>query len=261
MVLLHGFPQDSSCWDRVAPLLHDAGLRTLAPDQRGYSPQARPAGLSAYRLDPLAADVIAILDDAEVDRAHVVGHDWGGAVAWHLGAHHPDRVASLTVLSTPHPAALARSMIGSVQPLRSLYILAVQVPVLPELLLSRTLAPTLRLSGLPRGLAEDYARRLSGPGDLRGPLAWYRAAVQRPPWQAAVVLGDSTIDVPTTYVWGAHDPALGRAAAEDTGRHVVSDYRFVELDAGHWLPELRPAEVAAAVLDRVRATPSGPPPR
>lgn len=261
VVLLHGFPQDSSCWDRVAPVLHDAGLRTLAPDQRGYSPQARPDGLSAYRLDPLAEDVIAILDDVGVDRAHVVGHDWGGAVAWHLGAHHPDRVASLTVLSTPHPAALGRSMIGSVQPLRSLYILAVQVPLLPELLLSRTLGTSLRLSGLPRDLADEYARRLSRPGSLRGPLAWYRAAVQRPPWQAAVVFGDTTIDVPTTYVWGGHDPALGRTAAQDTGRHVAGDYLFVELDAGHWLPELRPLEVAAAILDRVNATSSGPHPR
>lgn len=253
VMLLHGFPQDSGCWAQVTPTLHREGLRTLAPDQRGYSPQARPADVSAYRLETLAADVIAILDASGVDRAHVVGHDWGGAVAWHLGAHHADRVASLTVLSTPHPRALARSMIRSLQPLRSWYTLAVQVPVLPEVLLSRTLETTLRISGLARGPAKRYAQRLSRPADLQGPLSWYRAVVWRPPWEVLAALGDhGTVTVPTSYVWGSRDPALGRAAAESTGDHVTGDYLFVELDAGHWLPEMHPEAVAEAVIDRIR---------
>jgi pimeloyl-ACP methyl ester carboxylesterase len=255
VVLLHGFPQDSTCWAEVTPTLHGAGLRTLAPDQRGYSPAASPADVSAYRVGELARDVLAVLDAAGVDRAHVVGHDWGGAVAWHLGAHHAERIESLTVLSTPHPAALAHSMTRSWQPLRSWYTFAVQVPVLPELVLAHTLRPSLRLSGLPDHLAERYAARLASPSALRGPLAWYRAAARRPPWE---VLGLATggaageVDVPTTYVWGWHDPALGRAAAEATRDHVTGEYLFVELDAGHWLPELHPVEVAGAVLDRVR---------
>lgn len=251
-VLLHGFPQDSRCWAEVAPVLHRGGLRTLAPDQRGYSPTARPVDVSAYRVSALAADALAVMDAAGVGSAHVVGHDWGGAVAWYLGAHHADRVASLTVLSTPHPAALARSMTRSLQPLRSWYTLAVQLPVLPELVLSRTLEPALRLSGLPAGLAHRYARRLADPAALHGPLAWYRAAGRRPPWQLVGAAGGGEVTVPTTYVWGAHDPALGRSAAEATGDHVTGDYLFVELDAGHWLPELNPDEVAGAVLDRVR---------
>lgn len=253
-VLLHGFPQDSRCWCEVAPLLHAGGLRTLAPDQRGYSRGAAPKEVTAYRLEVLAEDVLALLEEAGVARAHVVGHDWGGAVAWHLAAHHPDRVRSLTVLSTPHPSALARSMTRSAQPLRSWYTLAVQVPVLPEIVLSRTLGQALRLSGLPAKLAGQYAARLATPSAMRGPLAWYRAAGRRPPWELLGGGGgdDDVVGVPTTYVWGQRDPALGHAAAEATADHVKGDYRFLELDAGHWLPELRPHEVAAAVLDRAR---------
>lgn len=251
-VLLHGFPQDSRCWSEVAPLLHGGGLRTLAPDQRGYSPGASPQEVAAYRVETLADDVLAVLDEAGVETAHVVGHDWGGGVAWHLGAHHADRVRSLTVLSTPHPRALARSMTRSLQPLRSWYTLAVQVPVVPEVVLSRTLGPALRLSGLPSEHAQEYAARLATASAVRGPLAWYRAAARRPPSE---LLGarahEDVVDVPTTYVWGRRDPALGRAAAEATAEHVHGDYLFLELDAGHWLPELHPREVAGAVLDRV----------
>ena len=251
-VLLHGFPQDSRCWSEVAPLLHEGGLRTLAPDQRGYSPGASPREVAAYRVETLAEDVLAVLDDAGVAGAHVVGHDWGGGVAWHLGAHHSDRVLSLTVLSTPHPRALARSMTRSLQPLRSWYTLAVQVPVVPEVVLSRTLGPALRLSGLPSEHAQEYAARLATASAMHGPLAWYRAAARRPPSE---LLGarapEDVVDVPTTYVWGRRDPALGRAAAEATAEHVHADYVFLELDAGHWLPELHPREVAGPVLDRV----------
>lgn len=252
VVLLHGFPQDSGCWDDVVPALHRAGLRTLAPDQRGYSPGARPGGVSDYTVDTLAGDVVALLDAAGVGRAHLVGHDWGGAVAWHLGARHAERVASLTVLSTPHPRALAWSMTRSLQPLRSWYTLAVQVPVLPELVLSRTLGAALRLSGLPSDPARRYAERLSSPSDLHGPLAWYRAVGRRSPAEVLAALADpGTVSVPTSYVWGSHDPALGRAAAEATGDHVCGEYLFVELDAGHWLPELHPHAVADAVLHRI----------
>lgn len=153
VLLLHGFPQDGGCWDDVVPALHRAGLRTLAPDQRGYSPGARPDDVCDYRLERLTGDALAVLEACGVERAHVVGHDWGGALAWRLGAQHPARVMSLTVLSTPHPAALARSMGTSLQAVRSWYTLAVQVPVVPEVVLSRTLEPALRASGLAPGPA------------------------------------------------------------------------------------------------------------
>lgn len=251
VVLLHGFPQDSSAWDAVAPRLHGAGLRTLAPDLRGYSPGARPSRRSMYTAAEYTADLIALLDAAGAEQAHVVGHDWGGAAAWVAGSRFPERVASLVVLSTPHPAAMARALTRSAQALRSWYMGLFQLPVLPELLVSRTLHRTLTGSGLPGEQADRYATRMREPGALTGALNWYRGL------PASLLNPVPGCPVPTTYVWGREDFALGRVAAEATARHVSGPYRFVELDAGHWLPETRPREVATVILDRVL----GPDPR
>lgn len=243
VVLLHGFPQDSTCWDRVSPVLHAAGLRTLAPDQRGYTPGARPAGRSAYRTEVLVADVLALLDAAGLGRAHVVGHDWGGIVGWALAAQHPERVESLTAASVPHPRALARSLLSSPQALRSAYVAAFQLPAAPESLLGPRLEVLLRRSGLPAAEAARYAARMQEPGALTGALNWYRAL----PLSRT---GTGPVDVPTTYAWGNRDPALGRRAAELTAEHVRGPYRFAELDAGHWLPETRPELLARLVVER-----------
>jgi pimeloyl-ACP methyl ester carboxylesterase len=251
VVLLHGFPQDSGSWHRVAPLLHAAGLRTLAPDQRGYSPGARPRGRRSYRMPLLVADVLALLDDRGLQRAHVVGHDWGGAVGWGLAGGHPHRVSTLTVLSTPHPSAMIAAMTSSTQPLASWYMAAFQLPVLPEAVVGRSMARSLHRSGLPREDAERYERRMSEPGALTGALAWYRAL----PFSAGPLSAGGSIPssrVPTTYAWGRRDFALKRRAAELTARYVEGPYRFEVLEAGHWLPERRPSEVADLVLDRVR---------
>jgi pimeloyl-ACP methyl ester carboxylesterase len=243
VVLLHGFPQDGTSWERVLPDLHAAGLRTLVPDQRGYAPGARPEGRSAYRTELLVADVVALLDAAALDRAHVVGHDWGGIVGWTLAAQHPRRVASLTVASVPHPQALSRSLLNSPQALRSAYVGLFQLPRLPEALLAPRLEPLLRRSGLPGAEAARYAARMREPGALTAALNWYRAL----PLSRSRT---GTVAVPTTYAWGNRDGALGRRAAELTEEHVTGPYRFVELDAGHWLPETRPAELARLLLER-----------
>lgn len=247
VVLLHGFPQDAGAWDRVAPQLHQAGLRTLAPDQRGYSPGARPRGRRAYRMAELVGDVLALLADRGLTRAHVVGHDWGGAVAWALAGVQPARVSTLTVLSTPHPAAMAAAMTSSRQALSSWYMAAFQLPLLPEAVLGRTLRRTLVRSGLPAEDARRYARRMAEPGALSAALGWYRAL----PFAGRDAV--PPVRVPTTYVWGARDFALGRRAAELTARQVRGPYRFAELAAGHWLPERSADDVAALVLDRVRS--------
>lgn len=273
VVLLHGFPQDNTCWDAVTPALHQAGLRTLAPNQRGYAAQAGPRNRSAYRMHGLVDDILALLNAAGLDRAHLVGHDWGGAVAWMAATAHPERFTTLTVLSTPHPQALTWAMTHSDQVLRSWYMTAFQVPLLPEWLLARRLGEVLRRSGLPERYADRYAARFADPASLTGPIGWYRA--MPPPTlgvrknlrralgglRGVVPLATARPDgpdprhlvrVPTTYVWGRDDVALGRAAAERTGDYVRADYRFVELAAGHWLPETVPGRVAAEVADRVR---------
>jgi pimeloyl-ACP methyl ester carboxylesterase len=246
VVLLHGFPQDPSAFDGVVPLLHEQGLRTLTPTQRGYSPTARPQHRRDYRTVETVGDVLALLDAAGLSRAHVVGHDWGGAQAWGLGAWHPDRVASLTVLSTPHPAAMVRSLVSSAQGLRSWYMGFFQLPSLPERMVSRTLRKTLTDSHLPAQYVDRYCRAIKEPGALSGALGWYRGL----PFSARPAVGP--VSVPTTYLWGRHDFALGRAAAERTGVHVEAPYVFRKLRAGHWLPETNPGDVAGAVLEQVR---------
>ncbi|MCU0266924.1 MAG: alpha/beta hydrolase [Actinomycetia bacterium] len=252
VVLLHGFPQGASCWRDVVPALHAAGFRTLAPDQRGYSPRARPGATSAYRWRELVDDVLALLDAAEAPRAHVVGHDWGGGVAWVLGATAPDRVRTLAVVSTPHPAAMRGSLLHG-QLLRSWYMGLFQVPWLAE----RLLAPDGRFwsavrDDLPDDFAAGYAERMRDRAARTAALAWYRAIpaeVTRP----SVAVGP--VDVPTLYVWGDRDPALGAAAARATRECVRGPYRFEVLaGAGHWIPETRGPELAVLLLEHL-----GPP--
>lgn len=245
IVLLHGFPANSSSWDEVAPLLHEAGFRTLAPDQRGYSPGARPSGRTAYRPRELVRDVLALLDAAGAEKASVVGHDWGGIVAWWLGMVAPSRVEQLTVLSTPHPQAFRRAMLSSDQALRSTYAAFFQLPYLPERLMVPRLERLLKSSGVPDRYVNRYAAAMRQPGVLTAALNWYRAA-----WLpgGGRQNGDGQVRVPTRYIWGNRDVALCRRAAELSRRYVQASYKFVEVDKLHWLPERNPELVAEQIL-------------
>jgi pimeloyl-ACP methyl ester carboxylesterase len=251
VILLHGFPETSASWTAVTPGLVEAGLRVLAPDQRGYSPGARPHGRRPYVLSELVADVVALADRAGVDRFHAVGHDWGGAVAWALAATCPERLLTLTVLSTPHPEAMLRSMVTSGQGLHSWYMAFFQLPAVPERLLlagdGRLFRRAMRQSGLPDRDIDTYYAKLRQPGALTAALNWYRALPltmrerQRTP-----------ISVPTLYVWSTDDVALGRKAAELTARYVAGPYRFEVLDGvSHWIPEEAPDTVVRLLLDHI----------
>ena len=244
VVCLHGFPQGPEAYDAVVARLTPHGLRVLVPEQRGYCPTARPPRRRDYALPELVADVVALLDAAGARRVHLVGHDWGGVVAWATAARHPGRVASLTVLSQAHPAAFGAAMTRSTQPLRSTYVAFFQLPVVPERLLlaggGTLLAASLRRSGLPAGLAAGYARRHAAPGSLTAALNWYRALPHAGPV--------GPVEVPVTYLHGRRDPFYARAAVTGTAAHVRGPYREVSLDTGHWVPELAPGAVADAVL-------------
>ncbi|GAB6897998.1 alpha/beta fold hydrolase [Kineosporia succinea] len=253
VILLHGFPQTSTCWAKVEPLLHSHGIRTIAPDQRGYSPGARPLQRKRYATAELMDDVVALLESVGHRTAHLVGHDWGGALAWSLAGRHADRFRSVTVLSTPHPAAMSKAWTSSSQALKSWYMGAFQIPYGPEALLrSDRFQQELMRSGLPEPLARRDARRLRQPNAATGALNWYRGI----PYSGGTPAGVAKL--PVTYVWGAQDPFLGRAAAEASAQHIDAnyrnDYRFVELDAGHWLPETNPDQVAQAIVGRVQGT-------
>ena len=248
IVLLHGFPQNRHEWDGVIPQLTAAGYRVLAPDQRGYSPGARPAGRKAYVQSQLVDDVLALLDAAGAEQVHLVGHDWGALVAWALASRHPERVRTLTAVSVPHPRAFLQAMPHG-QLLKSWYMAAFQVPGLAERLL-----PTRR--GLAfaggTGLSVEQMRAYVEPlgrAGLTTALNWYRAL----PWSLREKGYDRRITVPTTYVWSDGDTALGRAGAEATGKFVTAPYRFAVLPGlSHWIPDEDPDALAELVLDRVR---------
>ncbi|MEU5790762.1 alpha/beta fold hydrolase [Micromonospora purpureochromogenes] len=251
VLLLHGFPQHGGEWDEVVPALHAAGLRTYAPDQRGYSPGARPAEVAAYRLPELVEDAVGLLDALGVEAAHVVGHDWGAVVAWGLAAGHPERVRTLTAVSVPHPAAMAHALENDPrQKARSSYMLLFRQPGKAEKVLLAVRATALRrmLSGVgDAGRVARYAEPMREPGALSGALNWYRAMSR------ADLVRTGPVAVPTTFVWSDGDVAIGRTAAEACAAQVTGPYRFVALTGvTHWIPDEAPAPLAEAILARVR---------
>jgi pimeloyl-ACP methyl ester carboxylesterase len=252
VLMLHGFPQNAVMWDAVSVPLHAAGLRTIAPDQRGYSPGARPPDVRAYEIGECIADAAAILDALDVPAAHVVGHDWGAAVGWGLAARHPERVLSLTAVSVPHPRALARALRTSFDQIRrSAYIPLFRLRDRPEALLlgddARRLRGIFADSGLDPAAVNRYVTPMLAPGALTAALNWYRAI------NLTGRTGIGPVAVPTTYLWSDRDRAIGRAAATRCAAEVEGEYRFVELPGiSHWIPDQAPGVVADAVLERTR---------
>jgi pimeloyl-ACP methyl ester carboxylesterase len=251
VLLLHGFPETSLSWAAVTPRLAEAGLRTYAVDQLGYSPGARPAEVEAYALTNLAQVTADLMTAMDVPVADVVGHDWGANAAWALAAWHTDRVRSLTAVSVPHPTAFTAAWRSDPeQQERSAYIrLFWQQGKAEEVLLADDARRLRRMFGdvVDREAVDEYVAVLSAPGALTAALNWYRAM------SSATPVDD--VSVPTTYVWSDADVAIGRTAAEACAAHVTGDYRFVELPGvSHWIPEEAPDQLAAAVLDRIASS-------
>ncbi|MFC5142107.1 alpha/beta fold hydrolase [Actinomycetospora rhizophila] len=256
VLLLHGFPQTAASWEPVARRLADAGYRVLAPDQRGYSPGARPQGRRAYRVEELVDDVVALADAAGAETVHVVGHDWGAVVAWALAALHPERVRTLTAVSVPHPAAFVRAMATSRQGALSWYMYFFQLPGAPERLLGRPggLAAALRRAGQGRERARRDEAALAAKGGLRsaltGAVNWYRAM---PFWEHKGL--QLTVGVPTLLVWSDGDVAISRAAVDGTPRWVTGPYRLEVLSGvSHWIPDETPERLADLVLEQLATT-------
>ncbi|MBJ7336923.1 alpha/beta fold hydrolase [Mycolicibacterium sp.] len=248
VVLLHGFPQTSTSWALVRERLHASGFRTLAFDQRGYTPTARPRGRFAYRISALAGDVAALIDSAGAP-VHLVGHDWGAVVAWAVAARHPELLHTLTAVSVPHSRAFLRSLVSSNQPLKSYYMAMFQVPWLPEALLTRYPKLTDRALGN-SGMDAEALRRVHtdiiATGALRTAINWYRAI----PFSSSAYL--RRVSVPTTYLWSTNDVALGRRCAELCEEYVTGPYRFEVTDGSHWIPEEQPDLVHDLIVDRIK---------
>lgn len=249
VVLLHGWPQLNTCWDDVVGPLNDAGYRTLAPNQRGFALNARPRGRRAYRMTELVADIAALVDTIGAP-VHLVGHDWGAAIAWATAGEHPDRIRSLTAVSVPHPAAFVKAMPrGQIK--ESWYMAAFNLPRVPEIILGNPERARMALkvkAKMPAHAFEAYLRDFAGvPERMRTCFGFYRAL----PFSSTRSLRPVT--VPTTYIWSDDDVALVRAGAELCADYVTGDYRFeIIAGASHWLPDEEPKEIARLILERVR---------
>ncbi|MGH9079167.1 MAG: alpha/beta fold hydrolase [Acidimicrobiales bacterium] len=277
VILLHGFPQTSMCFAQTVAVLGRAGYRALAPDQRGYSPGARPAGVEDYALSELCSDVLALADASEIDTFDLVGHDWGGMVGWWVAGLHPDRVRTFTSVSTPHPAALVAALAADAdQTQRSSYLDLFRQPDIPERLFlgergdGEGLRQVFAGSGIDEAAVDPYVEVLAAPGAMTAALNWYRAndlhradvleLATDPELDTDPELGtdlDRATDledvvVPTMYVWSTEDVALGRRAAEATSDHVVGPYRFEVLEGvSHWIPDVAPGPLNQLLLDHL----------
>jgi pimeloyl-ACP methyl ester carboxylesterase len=232
-----------------------AGFRTVAVDQRGYSPGARPAEIADYAIERLLEDIDAFARKlAGEARFHLVGHDWGGLIAWPYAAHHRERLASLTVLSTPHSKAHVEAMRTDPEQQRmSTYIGVFRQPghVAEQALLKDDARKLRAIYGgkCPEREVEANIARLSEPGALTATLNWYRALDNK-------MLG-LPVATPTLYIWGSEDLALGRTGANATGKYVTGSYQFEALEGySHWLPEEAPEMVANLLLAHLAKFPA-----
>jgi pimeloyl-ACP methyl ester carboxylesterase len=261
VLLLHGFPQTSRCWAAQLDALAAEGRRAVAVDQRGYSPGARPDDPAAYAMAHLVDDVLGIVDALQADQVDLVGHDFGGSVAWTVAGHHPGRIRTLTIASTPHPAAFvrayqARDAAPSDQNQRSGYMRAFrEAPrgqIEAQLLADGGAGLRQAYAGLTEASIAAHIEDMSAPGVLVAAVDWYRAM------SAKASVAVPPCPVPTLYVWSDHDPSIGRAAADATADLVTGPYDFVVLEGvSHWIPEQAAATFTPLLLSHLAGRRSG----
>lgn len=253
VVLVHGFPECSLTWRHQAPALARAGHAVVMPDLRGYHRSDKPAGVAAYRLEELVEDLAAIIASTGAPKVHVVGHDWGGAIAWWLAMWRPELVERLVVINCPHPAWQLTMMGDPEQLSRSAYMLWMQLPWISERRLAandfavvrkvfrREPAVPMPDADIERSIA---ALRASSP---RAMMNYYRALLRRNPW--ALRRAMRPIDLPVQVIWGDADRHLGFAYAEPPAKWVWHCRFDVIAGASHWVHVERSDEVNAAILD------------
>jgi pimeloyl-ACP methyl ester carboxylesterase len=258
VLLLHGFAESMHCWDAQVEALAAAGYRAVAPSQRGYSASARPdpGELANYQIERLMDDAMAIVAASGYGdrRFHLAGHDWGGSIAWALADRFADRLASLTVLSRPHPNSFNRALLmtDADQAHRSRHHTAFLEPDAADVVLAddgKWLRERLAANGVPAAAIAQHMAVLGNKAAMEAALAWYRArgAIRSP-------LGP--IRVPTLYIWGDADDTVGRMAAEGTVDFVAAPFAFEVLPGvGHFAADQAPDRVSELMLRHVAAYP------
>ena len=251
---LHGFPELAYSWRHQIPLLAAMGYRVWAPNQRGYGASSRPATVEEYRLDRIVADAAALFDASGARALTLIGHDWGGAVAWHFAIHRVRPLERLVVMNLPHPRCYARALRYWPQRRRSWYMAAFQLPLLPERMLGRDDAAGVRhafrdmavdQTRFPDAVLDVYAAAALRPGALTAMLNWYRAVVRYP--DAMRLTNGGRVDVPVLIVWGEADAALGIETLDGTER-FVADLTIRRLPGvSHWVQQEAPEAVNAVL--------------
>ena len=257
ILCLHGFPESAVSWRYQLVPLAQAGFLVWAPDLRGYAGTTRPAGIDAYRIESLMDDVTGLLDAAQMQRAILVGHDWGGIIAWYYAMRHTDRVEALVIVNAPHPACFEREVRHWRQWHRSWYMGIFQIPWLPEAALSAGHGYVIgkifgRMAIHREQMADDlvrlYRRQACEPGALTAMVNYYRAALRGGGAMRQRRLGYPTVPVPTLVIWGLQDHALVRHNL-DRLNDFVTDLTVVQVaDAGHFVHQDQPELVTREML-------------
>jgi pimeloyl-ACP methyl ester carboxylesterase len=255
VILLHGFPEFWYSWRHLMPALAEAGYHAVAPDMRGYNLSGKPQGIDAYAIDILADDIAALIQHAGERRAHIIGHDWGGAVAWHLAMRHREAIDRLIVLNAPHPRLIARALRSPDQLWRSRYMAFFQLPRVPEASIRRNDFARIR-----RILRDDpthpdaftepeidrYVAALARPWALTSAINYYRAAARirpsRPPGYS------SRIEARTLLIWGDKDRYLNPRFATGLGRWVPNLTVEHIPESSHWVQSDAPDDVERLVM-------------
>jgi pimeloyl-ACP methyl ester carboxylesterase len=261
VLLLHGFPEFWYAWRHQIPALAAAGYRVIALDQRGYNRSDKPKGVRHYRLDALLDDVLGIIRHAGEQSAVVVGHDWGGAIAWNFAMRHPQAVEKLIVLNAPHPQRFLEELLTFSQLRKSWYMFLFQLPWLPEMLIRSGdyagLAQTLRNEPVHPGAFGEadvahYKQAISQPGALTATINYYRALFRTNPLQYRHSI--MRIDVPTLLIWGEQDRYLGLCLTEGL-EPWVPKLRLERIpDASHWVQAEVPERINALMVNFLRTT-------
>jgi pimeloyl-ACP methyl ester carboxylesterase len=259
IVLLHGFPEFWYSWRHQLPALSAAGFRAIALDLRGYNESEKPLGIRSYDIEALTDDVLGIIRAEGGGRCAVVGHDWGGAIAWHLAMHHPQWVEKLIVLNAPHPYSFFRALKTLAQLRKSWYMLFFQLPRLPEMLLRAGdcawLSHVLRTDPVRRDAFTEadiarYKEALAKPGAATAAIHYYRALFRRNPF--ALPRQIRPIEAPTLLIWGEYDRYLGLDLIQGLEPWVPNLRIAAIAEASHWVQLDAPERVNRLIIDFLR---------
>lgn len=263
MLCLHGFPECAVSWRYQIQPLGEAGYRVWAPDLRGYGGTTRPLGLQAYSIESLLNDVSGLMTAAGTSQIILVGHDWGGIIAWYYALRYPDRLKALVVLNAPHPSCFEREIWHWRQLRRSWYMGLFQIPRLPEAMLSMCQGyvigkiftrMAIHREHMPEEIVERYRQQACAPGALTAMLNYYRAVLRGGGALRQRTLGYPKIEIPTLVIWGLQDHALDAHNLDGLNR-FVSDLTTVTMaNAGHFVHEDHPGQVTAQIVTWLQRT-------